>query len=175
MKRSPVFISMVFLLLLLLTGITSADSGAGAVNSTVVTTTTEVRPGGSVYFDTYPESATVWLDNINIGAGSFTYFSEKTGTRDVLVRKKGYEDYLGNVTIVDDKRVVFYARLTQVSNNLNDTKTPTIPVTTVTTIWKSTMHIPTPWPTSTPESPVDLLVVIGAVAFGMGFCVVWRR
>ncbi|MFA6226588.1 MAG: PEGA domain-containing protein [Methanoregula sp.] len=175
MKRSPFFIGMVFLLLLLLTGITSADTGAGSTNTTTVTTTTAQRPGGCVYFETYPDGATVWLDNINIGTSAFTYFSEKTGTIDVLVRKKGYEDYAGNVSIVDGKRVMFYARLTQVSYNLNDTKTPTIPVTTATTVWKSTMRIPTPWPTSTPESPVDPAVVLGAIAIGMGSFVLWRR
>lgn len=175
MKRSSIFIGMVFLLILILTGITSADTGAGATNTTTDTTTTAERPGGSVYFETYPDGATVWLDNINIGNSAFTYFSEKTGTRDVLVRKKGYEDYTGNVTIVDGKRVIFYARLTQVSYNLNDTKTPTIPVTTATTLWKSTIPIPTPWPTSTQESPVDPAIVPGAVAIGMGFFVLWRR
>jgi len=166
---------MVFLILMALTGITSADTGADAANTSAVTTTTTGKPGGSVYFETYPEGATVWLDNINLGTSSFTYFSEKTGTRDVLIRKKGYEDYTGNVTIIDGKRVLFYARLTQVSNNLNDTKTPTIPVTTVTTIWKSTMRIPTPWPTSTPESPVDPSIVLGAIAIGIGFFVLTRR
>ncbi len=175
MKQSPFFTGMVFLLLMLMTGITSADTGAGAANTTVATTTTSERPGGSVYFETYPEGATVWLDNTNMGTSAFTYFSEKTGTRDVIIRKKGYEDYTGNVTIVDGKRVVFYARLTEVSYNLDDTKTPTIPVTTVTTVWKSTMRIPTPWPTATPESPVDPAVVLVAVAIGMGFFVLLRR
>lgn len=169
MKQSPFFIGMVFLLLLLLTGIASAGTGTGTTN------TTAERPGGSVYFETYPDGATVWLDNTNMGTSAFTYFSEKTGTRDVLIRKKGFEDYMGNVTIVDGKRVVFYARLTEVSSNMNDTKIPTIPVTTTTTVCTSTMHIPTPWPTSTPESPVDPAVALGAVAIGMGFFVLLRR
>jgi len=37
------------------------------------------------------------------------------------------------------------------------------------------MKIPDPWPTPSPELPVDPAVVIGAAAIGIGFFVIRRR
>jgi hypothetical protein len=165
MKRFPFLICLAFLLLIVQVGITSAASP----------TTTPERTGGSIYFETNPPGATIWLDNIELGTSPFTYYSEKTGTLDVRVRKRLYEDYADKVTVSDGKRVVFYARLTPVSSHITDEKTPAAPVTTATTISKSTIKIPTPWPTTSPESPVDPAVVIGAVAIGIGIFVIRRR
>lgn len=166
MKRFPFFVCLAFLLLLVLTGIVSADSAA---------TTTPEKTGGSIYFDSYPTGATIWLDNIKLGTTQFTYYSEKSGTFDVLVRKKGYEDYPGQVTVSGGNRVDFYARLIPLSNTINDVNTPTAPVTTATTIRKSTLNVPTSWPTPTPASPSDAALVIGAVTAAIGFFVIRRR
>ena len=103
-----------------------------------------------------------------------TYFSEKTGTLDVRVQKKGFEDYTGKITVVNGQRVNFYARLIPVKYDLN-TPTPTVPVTIATTMRRSTITIPTSWPTPTPESPVDPVVVIGAAAAGIGLFAIRRR
>jgi hypothetical protein len=184
MKRFPFFVCLALLLLLLQTGIAAADTGTNittttavtttAVTTTAVTTTTPERTGGTIYFETSPPDATIWLDNVNIGTSTLMYFSEKTGTLDVRVQKKGFEDYTGDVTVINGERVNFYARLTEVKYNLNE-PTPTAPVTTITTLRRSTMTIPTSWPTSTPESPVDPAVVIGAAAIGIGLFVIRRR
>jgi hypothetical protein len=138
MKRFPFLICLAFLLLIVQVGFTSADSPT-------TTTTTPGMTGGSIYFETNPPGATIWLDNIELGASPFTYYSEKTGTLDVRVRKRLYEDYT------------------------------VIPVTTTTTISTSAITIPTPWPTSSPQSPVDPAVVIGAAAIGIGFFAIRRR
>ena len=54
------------------------------------------------------------------------------------------------------------------------TMVPTITVTTVKTTAKSTAKVPTPWPSATatpaPASPVEVLVILGAV--GVGFVVI---
>jgi len=168
MKRFPFLICLAFLLFIVQAGITSAASPT-------TTTTTPERTGGSIYFDTDPPGATIWLDNLELGTSELTYYSVKTGTFDVRVRKKGFEDYIDKVTVSDGERVVFYARLTPVSSKTSDEKTPTAMMTTATTISKSTITIPTPWPTSSPESPVDPAVVIGAAAIGIGFFVIRRR
>ena len=172
MKQSPSFGVLVFLFLLLQTGIVSAGSLTTS-NTTTATITEPERTGGSIFFETYPPGATIWLDNSKIGTSAFTFYSEKTGTMDVRVWKKGYENYTATVTVEEGKRVVFYALLTPVSQK-TPAETAVTPVTTAPTIRKSTMNIPTPWP-STPESPGNPAVVIGAAAAGIGFFVIRRR
>jgi len=180
-KRFPVLVCLAFLLLLAQAGIASADSVANTTNTTTNTTATATattepdRTGGSVYFDTDPAGATIWLDDVEIGTSKFTYYTEKTGTFNVRVWKKGYENYTGQVTVSEGKRVVFEAWLTQVTRRPLEENTPVVPVATATTIRKSTMTLPTPWPTSAPASPVDPVVVFGAVAFGAGFFAIRRR
>ena len=104
MRRFPYLICLVFLLLTVLVGITSAASPT--------TTTTPGGTGGSIYFETTPPGATIWLDNIELGTSPFTYYSEKTGTLDVRIRKRLYEDYTDKVTVIEGERVIFSATLT---------------------------------------------------------------
>ena len=97
MKRFPFLICLAFLLLIVQVGITSADSPT----TTTATTTTPGRTGGSIYFETNPPGATIWLDNIELGTSPLTYYSEKTGTLDVRVRKRLYEDYTDKVVVIE--------------------------------------------------------------------------
>jgi hypothetical protein len=165
MKRSHFLICLAIMLLMVPV---SADS-------LTTTTTTPGMTGGSVYFDTNPPGATILLDNVELGTSPFTYYFEKPGTFDVIVRKKWYEDYTDKVVVIEGQRVVFSARLTPVPSDLTAETTPAAPVTTATTISTSTIKIPTPWPTSSPASPPDPAVVIGAVAAGIGFFVIRLR
>jgi len=165
MKRFPYLIGLIFLLLIVPVGITSAASPI----------TTPGMTGGSIYFDTNPPGATIWLDNVELGTSPLTYYSEKTGILNVRLQKKWFEDYTDKVIVIEGKRVVFYARLTPVSNVLPDETTAAAPLKTATTISTSTMKIPTPWPSASPESPVDPAVVIGAAALGTGLFVIRRR
>jgi len=166
MKRFPYLIGLASLLLVFLVTVSSAASPA---------TTTPGMTGGSVYFDTNPPGATIWLDNLELGTSPLTYYSGKTGTLEVRLRKRMYEDYTDTVVVVEGKRVVFYARLTPVSSVITDETAAATPVTTATTISRSTMKIPTPWPATSPESPVDPAAVIGAAAIGTGFFAIRRR
>ena len=165
MKRFAFFSCPAIMLLIFLMGIASASP----------TTTTPGTSGGSIYFDTNPPGATIWVDNIELGTSPLTYYSEKTGTLDVRVRKKFYEDYTDKVVVIEGERVVFYARLTLVPGDTTVQTTAATPLTTVTTISTSTIKIPTPWPTTSPQSPLDPAVVIGAAAVGIGFFVIRRR
>ncbi len=170
------FVCLAFLLLLVPAILPAAS--APTTDTTTTTTTTPDRAGGSIYFETYPPGGTIWLDNVEIGTSPLTYYSEKTGTLDVSIRKKGFEDYAGTVTVKDGERVTFAADLTLLSGDITAKKTETMiaePVTTAPAIRKSTMNIPTPWPTPSPESPVDPAVVIGAAAIGIGISVIRRR
>jgi len=183
MKRSLFLVCLAFLLLLIV-GITSATpettattavtTAAPAIIETTDTIPEPGRTGGSIFFETYPPGATIWLDNVEIGTSAFTYYTEKTGTREVRTWRKGYENYTGTVTVSEGKRVVFSAVLTPVIRGIIEENTPAFPVATATTIRKSTLMIPTPWP-SPSESPADPAVVIGAAALGVGFFVIRRR
>jgi hypothetical protein len=166
MKRSRFYAGLLFLLLLVSVGIASADP---------LVTTTPVKNGGSIYFDISPSGSTIWLDNTVVGASPFTYFSEKTGLLDVRAHKSGFSDYTGTVTVINGTRVIYHAVLTPSASETTPGPTPGVPVTAATIAPKSTMSIPTPWPTSTPASPVDPGVAIGAAALGIGVAASRRR
>jgi hypothetical protein len=166
MKRFPYFVCLVFLLLLIPMGSVSA----------VKETTTPGRTGGNIYFETTPPGATIWLDNVEIGTSPITYYTEKTGTLEVRVHKRLYQDYTGTVTVSGSDRIDFLALLTPLPSDLMPETTPATRVTTATKPEKkSTIIIPTPWPSSTPASPVDPAVVIGATIIGFGFMLIRRR
>jgi hypothetical protein len=178
---------LALLVLLAHAGIVSAADNTTAVSTPAIPTTTVTtglttsattepdRTGGSISFETHPPGATIWVNNIEIGASPLTYYFEKTGTFHVVIQKKGYVDYTDKVTVNEGKRDFFSAVLTPVSYDLTDTSVPVVQVTTVPTLRKSTMSLPTPWPTSPQNSPVDPALVIGAAALGTGFAVLQRR
>ena len=168
MKQSPFFVCLVFLFLLLPMAVVSA--------SPELTTTTPERTGGNIYFETTPPGATIWLDNVEIGTSPITYYTGKTGTLEVRVKKRLYQDYSGTVTVSSSDRIDFLALLTPLPSDLMPVTTPVTPVTTATIPEKkSTIIIPTPWPTSTPASPVDPAVVIGAAIIGFRFILIRPR
>ena len=99
----------------------------------VVPTATTAPPGtNSVFFETYPPGATIFLDGENVGTTPFTYYTNRKGTFDVLARQDGYEKYEAKVTILEGKLVHFTAPLT-VYSPTPTTVTTTVPPTTVKT------------------------------------------
>jgi hypothetical protein len=136
---------------------------------------------GSIYFETNPDGATVYLNSTKVGTSTFTYGNATPGTYKVLVQKDGYKDYGGYVTVIENKRTVFYARLTSLGEYTTAGTTAAAatatPVKTATTIKKSTLKVPTTWPSATPTetSPVDPAIVLGAAAVGAGIFVMRRR
>jgi hypothetical protein len=156
-------------------GLTFTVTNQNAGTNKAVTTSAVITSAGtssSVYFDTNPSGATVYLDNIEIGTSGFTYKDAIPGTHQVLIRKTGYNDYSGSVTVPDDQRVTFSADLIPLGSDTSAAPaaaTPVaagtaIPVNTVTTIKKSSaMKVPTTWPGDTPPeaSSMDPSVIIG--------------
>jgi PEGA domain len=177
-RRFPLSVWLAFLLLLVQVGITSAASPATTTittATTAVTTTTPEKIGGSIYFETYPAGAMIWLDDTEVAASPITYYSEKTGTLDLLIRKKGYENYTDKVTVIPGRRVTYSAVLTPLSYDITGGNIPAEPVATATTIRRSTIPVPTPWPTHIPESGSDPAVVIWAAGIGTGLLAIRRR
>jgi hypothetical protein len=153
-------------------------------DTTETATTATTSPDGenSVFFETSPSGAEIWLNGEDVGTAAFTYYTNRDGTYDVVVKKTGYEDYAAKVTIIRGQRVHFYAPLTQLESNSTDpTARPTTgsTVKNVTTTKKSTLKIPTPLgidpPTPTEESPADPALALGAAAVALALVVIRRK
>ena len=167
MKQLPYRTCLTILLLIITVAIVSAASPTAPA--------TPGMTGGSIQFETDPTGATIWLDNLELGTSPLTYYSEKTGTFDVYIRKRLHEDYTDKVVVIEGERVLFYARLTPIVGEITEETTPPAPVRTVTTRSTPTIKVPTPWPTTSPGSPLDPAVVTGAAAIGIGIFVIRRR
>jgi hypothetical protein len=110
----------------------------------VVPTATTAPPGtNSVLFETYPPGATIFLDGENVGTTPFTYYTNRKGTFDVLVRQDGYEKYEAKVTILEGRLVHFVAPLTVYSPTPTTVITTTSPATVKTTTVKTTAPVTT--------------------------------
>ncbi|WP_292350280.1 PEGA domain-containing protein [Methanoregula sp. PtaU1.Bin006] len=171
---------MVLLILVTHTGTASAaDTGVpAAANLTdtatpAVTGAETIRTGGSVYFTTDPKGAMIWVDDAELGTGDFTYFFDKTGTYRVRAWKKGYENFTGQVTVSKGQRVIFEAVLTPVSHTISSEITTAGTATTITTLPRSTITLPTPWPTSPQSSPATT-VIFAAVVLAIGLAATRR-
>ena len=109
MKRFPLLVCLAFVLLLVMGGLASADMTISTNTTTTAATTSPDRTGGSIFFETDPAGATVWVDSNQIGTSDLTYYSEKTGMLNVLIRRKGYEDFTASVTVEEGGRIEFFA------------------------------------------------------------------
>lgn len=165
------------------TGSTYTTTTTGTVTGTTTVTTSVTTGEGenSVFFETNPSGATIYLDGNDVGTSAFTYYTNMDGTFDVVVKKIGYEDYTAKVTILEGKRVRFYALLTQLeagSTPSSTTPSSGTPGKIVTTIRKSSLKIPTPLGTDPPvteESPGDPALALGAAGIAIGFVLLRRR
>jgi hypothetical protein len=153
-----------------------------AITSLQSAGTNNPSTNSSVYFETDPPGATVFLDNTETGTSTFMYNNAVPGTHRVLIRKTGYADYSGSVVVLEGKRVTFYAPLTLLGEGTTvatpvSTTVKATPVKTATTIRKSVINVPTSWPSATPTdtSPVDPAIVIGAAGIGIGLAGIRRR
>ena len=160
---------------------TTTTTGTVTGTTTVTTSVTYGEGDNSVFFETNPSGATIYLDGDEVGTSAFTYYTNKEGVFDVVVKKTGYEDYAAQVTILEGKRVRFYALLTQLAEGSTPSSTKPAsgtPGKTVTTIRKSTLKIPTPLGTDPPvteESPMDPALAIGAAGIAIGFVLLGRQ
>ena len=157
----------------------TATKTTGTGTTTEPTETTSGEGDNSVFFESTPTGATFFLNGEEIGTSTFTYYTNRDGTYDVLVKKLGFEDYEAKVTIIRGKRVHFSAPLTQLSAG----STPVItgasgtPIKTVTTNKRITLKL-TPLGTFEPppeESPAGSATVLWAVTLGIALLVIRRR
>ena len=127
---------------------------------------------GSIEVASSPSSAKVYLDSTYVGITPHTQQNVTLGSHEILISKSGYENWSERVTVKN-------GITTRVNANLDATQTsvatsqPT--VTPTTSVMKtSTIKVPTPWPTTTtPASPLEAPVVLGAIA--LGFVVLFKK
>ncbi|OPX64658.1 MULTISPECIES: PEGA domain-containing protein [unclassified Methanoregula] len=147
---------------------------------TVTETTPEDSGDGenSVFFETNPTGATIYLDGDEIGKSPFIFRTNKDGTHDVLVKLEGYEDYSSTVTIVRNQRVYFSsgALIPLPPNSTSSANGSAIPGKTPTKT-RITLKLTPLGTVETPveESPVGPATILWAVAAAMAFVVIRRR
>lgn len=163
------------------TSTTTTTTTTTSVTKTIRTTETPGNGENSVFFETNPPGARIFLNGNEVGTSTFTYYTDKEGVFDVVIKKDGCEDYAAKVSILEGRRVHFYAPLTQLaSGSTTSVTTPAsgTPAKTVTTIQKSTLKIPTPlgtYASTAEESPLDPALALGAAGIAIGLVMLRRR
>jgi len=127
---------------------------------------------GTISFSTNPSVAAAYLNGNFQGKTPVTSYNITPGTYTIRYQKSGYNDWSGTFTVTAGSTTDGYAKLTAATTAA--TTVPTLIRTTITTIKRTTTKMITPWPSSTPtQSPVDLVVILGAL--GMGLVVLKRK
>jgi serine protease len=156
--------------------VTVSDNATSTVSATLTavmtTTTTEAITNGSIYVESNPSNAAVFLNTVYQGKTPVTLSNITHGDYRVVVQKTGYQDWSNRISVSIGTRTDVYATLSpEVTDTTVVTTIPTTTLLKTTTTIKSTAKVPTPWPsdTPTPASPVGIGVILGAI--GTGFIV----
>jgi|GEM_PF-1817777 len=131
---------------------------------------TMISVNGTLYFSSYPSGASIFLDSVYQGVTPLTLYDVTAGTYTVLLQLSGYDDMSGSYTVTAGNQTSVYNSFT--SSVTEETTVPTTiatsKTTTKTTTAKSSVTVPTAWPTdTTPASPVGILTIISGVGLGM--------
>jgi hypothetical protein len=165
-------------------------SGTLLVDSTSESVTAELEStvvNGSIYFTSSPSNAEVYLFEEYYGTTPLTVEDLAEGSYDIIIYKSGYENWTDVVYVTAGEEYDEDANLdatgtaaTTVATTATTVRTAT-PVQTIATVAASktydlaaatvtsTKTVPTPWPTDTAAaaSPLDPLLIIGAVGLGL--------
>ena len=146
------------------------DFGTIVCNDDVIFKVTSDKVG-SIELSSSPSEAAVYLDGVSKGNTPITLSDLDVGTYKVMIKKSGYNDWNRAVKVADGDTASFTANLekTTAATTATPTSAPTTVPTSIKVTRKPTTATATPWPsdTPTPASPVDLLVIVGAVGFAL--------
>ncbi|HVN74571.1 MAG TPA: PEGA domain-containing protein, partial [Methanoregula sp.] len=141
------------------------------------TINTQSAVNGSIAFTSNPTGAGAYLNNVFQARTPYTLTNVTPGTYTVTYKLTGYQDLSQQVTVTAGNTADAYGFLkTTYVYTTAPTSIYTVPTTvrTVATTRKSTIKVPTPWPTSTTaKSPIDFLVILGAA--GLAIAVMRKR
>jgi hypothetical protein len=129
---------------------------------------------GSIDISSSPTGASIYVDGLYIGTTPGTADDLVEGSHRVLLQKSGYTDWAKMVKVTEGDTTIVDADLAAVTTA--PTTVPTTMPTVVKTTVKSTLKVPTPWPTATSlpattASPVDPVIIAGALGIWLGFVV----
>lgn len=147
------------------------NSGSDAVCGLSFTINTPSTANGTIYFSSTPEGAVVFVDSVKQGSTPFTFYNVTPGSYAVKIQRASYLEWADRVTVTAGNQTTVSAKLTAVDSSTTVTTAPPVIVTTATlppTTVKSTRTVPTPWKdtATTAASPVDITIILGALAAG---------
>ncbi|MGA9087157.1 MAG: PEGA domain-containing protein [Methanoregula sp.] len=124
---------------------------------------------GTLYVQSSPSGASVYVDSVNLGKTATTLYNVTPGSHTINLLLSGYSTWSDTVTVTSGNTTYEYATLKAVATDVTSATTvPTTTPKTVGTTKQSTYTPITPWPTNTPaKSPEEPFVVIGAVGVGI--------
>jgi hypothetical protein len=143
---------------------------SASLTAALTTTTTEAITNGSIYVESNPSNAAVFLNTVYQGKTPVTLSNITRGDYRVVVQKTGYQDWSNRISVSLGKRSDVYATLSpEVTDTTLVTTIPTATILKTTTTIKSSIKVPTPWPsdTATPASPISILAILSAVGAGL--------
>jgi len=148
--------------------VTVSDNATSTVSATLTalaTTTTEAITNGSIYVESNPTNAAVYLNTEYQGKTPVTLSNITRGYYRVVVQKTGYQDWSNRISVSLGTRTDVYATLIpEVTDTTHVTTIPTATLLKTTTTIKSTAKVPTPWPSpSATTAPIEIVVIPGAV------------
>lgn len=144
---------------------TTATCGLAFTINSIASTT-----NGSINVKSSPSISKVFLSNVFEGYTPMTLYNITPGTYTVMIRSAGYTEYSERVSVTAGN--ISYVTASLVLSPEETTATTTAPKTTAKTVKttaKTTAKVPTPWPsaTATPQSPVNILTILGAAGLGL--------
>jgi hypothetical protein len=146
-----------------------SDNATSTVSATLTatqtTTTTEAITNGSIYIESNPSNAAVFLNTEYQGKTPITLSNITRGYYRVIVQKTGYQDWSNRISVSLGTRTDVYATLSpEVTDTTIVTTIPTATILKTTTPIKSTVKVPTPWPSpSATPTPIEIVVIPGAI------------
>jgi hypothetical protein len=147
------------------------NSGSDAVCGLSFTINTASTANGTIYFASTPSGAVVLVDSVQKGTTPFTLYNVTPGSYTIKIQRATYLEWADRVTVTAGNQTTVSAKLTSVDSSTTVTTAPPVTVTTATlppTTVKSTKTVPTPWKdtATTTASPVEITVILGALATG---------
>jgi len=134
-------------------------------------TTDEV---GEIDISSSPSGAIVYIDSTAVGTTPYAATELSVGSHVVKLTKDGYVDWSKIVKVTADDTTTVDADLTAVTTTVITAAPTQLPTTVRTSIPVTTIKVPTSYPkttaaatTTTQASPVDGIVIIGALGFGV--------
>jgi len=130
----------------------------------------DISTNGTISIKSAPTNSKVYLGSVYKGYTPLTLDKIPPGTYSVTIQRSGYYDWSGTVKVTSGNTSSVAADLLLKPDDTTAViTTQKTTVATMKTTVKSSLKVPTPWPTATPSpaSPVDPAAALIAIAAGI--------